>query len=356
MVPGRAAIAAREAVRLVDLDPGRARQAAAHAVRVARREHDPAAAALAEQAFGHSLMQCAEVDAAIRHLRRAAEYGETAGTTDVVAAARMKLAFAMVQRGRLAAAVREVDAAVAILDGATVARAQRAVILYQAGRLADAFAEYEAVVPLLRRAGDPLNLQKALMNRGILRAERHEFDAAVADLTEADELARSLGRELVVGIIAENLGFAESLRGDVPAALAHLDRAERIISAHRGQVAPVLQDRGDLLLSVGLMAEARDAAQRAVVAFRREHRQLKVPEVRLLLAQAAFAEGDFATARHEAGVAAREFRRQRRPGWTELAELVVLRTRLESGATAGIGIGRVQAVAELLGRHGWPAA
>ncbi|HEX3592196.1 MAG TPA: hypothetical protein VHV74_21460, partial [Pseudonocardiaceae bacterium] len=122
-MPGRAMIAAREAARLVDLDPGRAQHVAARAVRVARREDDPAAAALAEQAFGHSLMQCAEVDAAIRHLRRAVGYGETAGTWDVVAGARMKLAFAMVQRGRLAAAVREVDAAVTILDGATVARA-----------------------------------------------------------------------------------------------------------------------------------------------------------------------------------------------------------------------------------------
>jgi tetratricopeptide (TPR) repeat protein len=349
-------IAAREAARLVDLDPGRAQHVAARAVRVARREDDPAAAALAEQAFGHSLMQCAEVDAAIRHLRRAVGYGETAGTWDVVAGARMKLAFAMVQRGRLAAAVREVDAAVTILDGATVARAQRAVILYQAGRLADAFAEYEAVVPLLRRADDPLNLQKALVNRGIMHAERHEFDPAVADLTEADRLARSLGRDLVVGIIAENLGFTETLRGDVPSALAHLDRAERIIGAHRGQVAPVLQDRGDLLLSVGLVSEARDAAQRAVEAFRKEHRQLKVPEVRLLLAQAAFLEGDLDGARHEASVAAREFRRQHRPGWTELAELVALRARLESGDTAGVGIRRVRAVADLLGRHGWPAA
>ncbi len=357
MLPGRAIDLAREAVRLVDLDPGRAQEAAAVAVRAARVAGDRAAAALAEQAFGHSLLQCAEVDAAIRHLRRAAAHGTAAGSWDVVGTAKLKLAFALVQRGRLRPALHEIDGALRVLDGdLTVARAQKAVILYQVGRLDDAFAEYQAVIPLLRRADDRLNLQKALVNRGILHAERHEFTASVADLTEADRLARRLGRDLVVGIIAENLGFAETLRGDVPAALAQLDRAERIVTECHGQVAPVLQDRGELLLSVGLVSEARDAAQRAVAAFRREHRQLKVPEVRLLLAQAAFLDGDLDGARQEATVAAREFRRQRRTGWPELAQLAAYRARLAAGDTAGLGARTVESIVEVLAHHGWPAA
>src|SRR5882757_6934494 len=132
---------AREAKRLVDVDPGRARAAAARAVRVAVRAGDQAAAALAEQALGHSLLQTAEIDAAIRHLRRAAVHGERAATWDVVASVRTKIAYAMVQRGRLTAALHEIDAAVEVLGGTedTVARAQRAVIRYQAGRLDDAF-------------------------------------------------------------------------------------------------------------------------------------------------------------------------------------------------------------------------
>jgi tetratricopeptide (TPR) repeat protein len=349
---------AREAKRLVDVDPGRAREAASRAVRVAVRAGDQAAAALAEQALGHSLLQTAEIDAAIRHLRRAVVHGEQAATWDVVASVRTKIAYAMVQRGRLAAALREIDAAVAVLNGTedTVARAQRAVIRYQAGRLDDAFADYQVVIPLLRRSDDRLNLQKALVNRGILLAERHEFAAAIADLTEADRLARLLGRDLVVGIIAENLGFTEMLRGDVPAALGQLDRAERIIGEHHGQLAPVLQDRGDLLLSVGLVSEAREVAGRAVQAFRREHRQLKVPELRLLLAQAAFADGDLAGARREATRAGAEFRRQQRAGWTELAQLTALRARVAAGDTRGIGTRRIESIVDALVRSGWPAA
>ncbi|HEY3606115.1 MAG TPA: CHAT domain-containing protein [Pseudonocardiaceae bacterium] len=265
----------------------------------------------------------------------------------------------MVQRGHLTAELQEIDSALLILDGgadSTVARAQRAAIRYQAGRLADAFTDYQAVVPLLRRSDDRLNLQKALMNRGILLAERHEFAAATADLTEADRLARLLGRDLVVGIIAENLGFTEMLRGDVPAALAQFDRAERIIGEHHGQLAPVLQDRGDLLLSVGLVSEAREVAGRAVQAFRREHRQLKVPELRLLLAQAAFSDGDLAGARLEATRAGREFRRQQRAGWTELAQLTALRARVAAGDTRGIGARRIESIVDALVRSGWPAA
>jgi tetratricopeptide (TPR) repeat protein len=350
--------AAREAKRLVDVDPGRAREAAALAVRGAVRAGDQAAAALAEQALGHSLLQTAELDAAIRHLRRAATHGERAATWDVVASVRTKLAYAMVQRGRLTAALHEIDAAVDVLGGAedTVARAQRAVIRYHAGRLDDALADYQAVIPRLRRSDDRLNLQKALVNRGVLLAARHEFTAAVADLTEADRLARLLGRDLVVGIIAEDLGFTEILRGDVPAALAHLDRAERIVVAHHGQLAPVLQDRGALLLSVGLVSEAREVAGRAVLAFRREQRQLRVPEMRLLLAQAAFADGDLAGARREATEAGREFRRQQRAGWTELAQLTALRARVATGDTKGIGAGRIESIVDALVRSGWPAA
>jgi tetratricopeptide (TPR) repeat protein len=350
--------AAKAAMRLADVDPAQAMAAAAVAVRAARRERDTAASALAEQAWGLSLLQCAEVDAAVRHLRRAASLGEAAQSWDVVGRARMRLGFALVQRGQLPAALREIDAALHVLDGddVAIARAQRGTILYQTGRLEDAFADFQAAIPLLRKSDNPLGLQRALVNRGIVHAERHEFAAAEADLLEADRFARQLGRELAVGIIAENLGFNETLRGDVPAALAHFDRAERTISEHKGQVAPLLQDRGELLLSVGLAAEARAAAQRAVIAYRRERRQLKVPESRLLLAQAAFLDRDWAGARTQATLASREFRRQQRVGWAELARVTALRAALADGAPPRIGERQMASIVDTLVHVGWPAA
>jgi len=358
MDQGTALEEARLAMRLADVDPGRAVPAATRAAQRARRAADAVAVAVAEQAWGHSLLQCGKVDAAIRHLRRASVAGHQAGSAALTGEAQMKLAYALVQRGRPQSALHEVNAAVHTLDGHPRAKAiaQRAVIQYQIGRLDEALADYRTAVPVLRQSTDRLALQRVLLNRGILLTELHDFPAAETDLVEADKLARELGRYLVVGIIEENLGFAHILRGDVPAALTHLNRAEQAIIEHGGQLAPLQQDRSDLLLSVGLVAEAREAAERAIVAFRRERRQLKVPEVRLLLAHAAFLDGDWLAAAQHAGRAMHEFHRQRREEWAALARLAWVRARLSAGDGRGIRLPDVEQMARTLADNGWPAA
>lgn len=323
MLPGSVLHAAREAMRLADVDPVKAIPLASQVVANARG--DAAARALAEQAWGHALCQTGQVGAAVTHLRRAVRLG----TGRAAAESRMKLAFALVHQGRAASALREVDLAVPLLGAR--ARSQRAVILYHLGRPDDAFADYQAADRALRRSGDRLALQRNLLNRGILQAERQNFALAVKDLLEAERLARELGRDLVVGIIAENLGFVESRRGDVPAALAHLDRAEEIIARHGGQLAPVLFDRAELLLSVGLAGEAREHASQAVAAFRAEGRRLMVPETRLLLADAALLGRDWAAAGRHARAALAEFTRQRRDHHAALARATVLRAALSAG-------------------------
>ncbi|MGW5722018.1 CHAT domain-containing protein [Amycolatopsis sp. NPDC003865] len=358
MVADSALAEALAAMRLADLRPGRAVPAAAGAVRRALRERDPHAAAVAEQAWGHALLQCSEVGEAVRHLRRAVRHGERAGRRELAGESRMKLAFALVQRGSSRAALREIDVAVRELDGIATGkvRAQRAVIRYHVGRLDEAAVDYQAAVRELRRGDDRLGLQRALMNRGILHAERYEFDAAVRDLAEADVLARELGRDLVVGIIAENLGFVESQRGDVPAALACLDRAEEIIGAHGGQLAPVLQDRAELLLSVGLVTEARRTAGRAVGVFAAENRRLKVPETRLLLAQIALLDEDWPTAAEQARTALRAFTAQGREQWAALARSARLRAHLGAGERSRLSGAAAEAMVSTLDSNGRPLA
>ncbi|SES33839.1 CHAT domain-containing protein [Lentzea xinjiangensis] len=325
MVAGSVLQAARDAMRLADVDPARAIPAAAVVARHARSGGDAPAEALAEQAWGHALAQCGQVDEAVAHLRRAVRLG----VGEAAAESRMKLAFALVHRGRAAAALREVDLAVGVLGAR--ARAQRAVILYHLGRRDEALADYRSAERALRRGTDRLALQRVLMNRGVLQAERHNFATATRDLLEADRLARELGRDLVVGIIAENLGFVESQRGDVPAALAHLDRAEEIIGRHGGQLAPVLRDRAELLLSVGLVGEAFEHASKAVAAFRRDGRRLSVAEARLLLADIALHAEDWAAAGRHARAALAQFGRQDRQHHAALAKAVVLRAAVNAG-------------------------
>ncbi|HWO60087.1 MAG TPA: tetratricopeptide repeat protein, partial [Umezawaea sp.] len=347
-----------KAIRLADVDPSLAIPVAAKAARSATRARDVVASAVAEQAWGHALLQVGQVDLAVGHLRRSIGQGSRSGRPDLAAESRMKLAFALVQRGRPRSALREVDRAVEALGGVAGARAraQRAVILYHVGRLDEAFVDYQAAVQVLRRGDDRLALQRVVLNRGVLQAERYEFDAAVRDLTEAEALATELGRDLAVGIIAENLGFVAGQRGDVPAALAYLDRAEEIIGRHGGQVAPVLQDRAELLLSVGMVTEARGAAEQAVVVFCRERRGLKVPEMRLLLAQVELLDRDWAAARAHAREALRDFRRQDRPHWAALARLVDLRATLAAGQRSRISTGVTAAMVSALAANGRPLA
>lgn len=346
------------AMRLADTDPGRAVTAAATAARRARRGHHAEAAAIAERAWGQALLSTGQMDRAIHHLRRSIAHGTDAGSAELAGEARLKLAFALVQRGRPHPALREINTALLDLTGVGRARAQaqRAVILYQAGRLNEAAADYESALRTLRPAGDLLAIQRILINRGILRGELHDFDAAIADLTEAEGLARALGRQAALGIITENLGFIETQRGDVPAALAYLARSERIIGEHGVQLGPSLQDRAALLLSVGLVAEAQEVAERAVDAFQRERRHLKVPEMRLLLAQAAALAQQWCAALDQARRAARGFGRQHRPEWAALARLAALRARFALGDGSRISARQVDQTVQTLDRCGWPAA
>ncbi|MDX3187344.1 CHAT domain-containing protein [Streptomyces sp. MN03-5084-2B] len=354
--PARAA--ADEVMRLADLDPHKALPLAGPAVLRARRDRDPAALAVAERAWGHALLHCGEMGDAVRHLRRSMAAGRAAGSAELVAEARMKLAYALAQHGRPAAALREVDLALPDLTGASAARAlaQRAIVLNQTGRVDEALADFRTALATLRRTGDRLGVQRMLINRAFLQSDRHAFAAAKADLLEAEQLARELGRELTVGIIAENLGRVETFRGDVPAALGHLDRAERIISAHGAQLGWVHRHRAELLLSAGVAGEARESAERAVATYRRERRLLNVPEARLLLSQAAYLGGSWETAVTHARQASREFARQGRDEWAAVARLAVLRAESAAGRVPRVPLDAVDRMAGTLAGAGWPAA
>ncbi|GIF53999.1 CHAT domain-containing protein [Asanoa iriomotensis] len=341
--------------QLADTHPGRVPPLAARALAAARRSGDPAAAAITQRAWGHALLQTGEMDDAIRHLRSAITHSRRAGLTTVAGEARGKLAYALVMRGRPRQALAEVDAAVRTLTGVAAdrARAQRAVILTEIGRHDEALADYQAALPGIRASGDEIAVSRLLTNRSVLHIHRYAFAAAVADLGEAEAISARLGRPLAVGIIVENLGVAEALRGDVPAALAHIDRAERLIADNGGHVALAVYDRGVLLLAAGLAGEARQEAERAATMLRREGHRLKVPEARLLLAQAASASGDWRVAADQARLATREFASQHRSEWAALARLTLLQARLRAGTTTARG---ADDLVTTLAAAGWPAA
>lgn len=321
-----AADQAREALRMAEGAPRRSIALARRVSGVAVRDGEFTAAAIAERAWGVACLHLGDLDAASDHLRSAVRFGRSAGSATLVGEARMSLAAVLSSRGAPLRGLQVIDAAAADLRGVQRARvhAQRGAILLQIGRYEDALASWREALPVLRAADDLVWIRRILVNRGIVRARRHEFPGAQSDLGEALRLTELLGRDLVGAFIEQNLGYVHSLNGDIPTSLAHLDRAERVLRSHGVGLGPLLTDRAELLLSARLLAEAQDTAERAVSELERERRRIVLPEARLLLATAARLDGDQRSAAAAAHRAAVEFGRQQRPQWAALARLNML--------------------------------
>jgi tetratricopeptide (TPR) repeat protein len=349
---------AHEALRLAEGNPARAAALARAIADRARRSGDLAPLSIAERVLGVAALQLEDPDAALRHLRAAIRAGRRAGAADLMAEARLRLAFVLVVRGHGRQALREVESVLAgIGDGVARARAQaqRAVILNQLGRLDEALPDYHAALSVLRRADDHVWMQRVLSNRAVLYGYRHQFAAAEADLLEAAQLCVQLELDLSLGFVHENLGWINALRGDAPAALHYLDLAERSLRAQGAPVGELLTDRSQLLLSVLLISEAMQAAEEAVREFGQQGRRIGLPEARLLLAQAAILDGQAGRGLAEARRAAREFGHQRRLRWATLARFTVLRARLADDGRPGGGVrvGQLERAADDLAAAGW---
>jgi CHAT domain-containing protein/tetratricopeptide (TPR) repeat protein len=351
-------IGAREALRLADAEPARAAELAASVTRAALRKGDQVSAAVAERAWGLAVRQVGDLDSAIVHLSRAVQLGGASGAWEVAGEARTTLAFALSERGRPRRALEEIGRALYELDGAARARAlvQQGTILLELGRYDRAMDSYREALPVLRAAGDRLSTYRVVANRGLAQAYRHAFAGAESDLREAERLAGELGLPLAVGFAQANLAFVLGLRGEVIAALEYSTRAEERIRAHRAQIGELLKDRSELLLSVRLVSEARETAEHSIAEYERERRGIKLPQVRLVLAQAALLDGDVSSALVHARRAAREFARQERPEWAAVARLTVLRAEDVDGRRSPAGLRLAEHAVTTLEQARWPSA
>ena len=142
----------------------------------------------------------------------------------------------------------------------------------------------------------------------------------------------------------------------MPAGLDYLKHAEHRIRAHSAQVGRLLQDRSELLQSVRLLAEARESAEQAIEEYAKEQREIKLPEVRLLLARAALLDGDVATAIRHSGRAVREFIRQRRSEWAALARLAMLQAQRAASQPCRMSSRNLERIVATLAASGWPTA
>jgi CHAT domain-containing protein/tetratricopeptide (TPR) repeat protein len=344
---------AAEALGLAQAEPGRAWALATHALEGA--DGDLLASSLAEQALGLAAKELNRLDEAVRHLQQAVRMGRRLGKTTRSAEARLSLAFVLAHKGDMRAALREADRAGEGLHGHQAARLQmrRAAVLQRLGRFDEALDGYRQALTAFRRSGDQLWEARLLCNRGVVHAYRGGFRAAERDLRRSEQLYLSLGQSLAAAEVRHNLGFVAARRGDIPNALAHYDEAEELIRRHRITNPVALLDRSELLLSVRLVSEAREAAERAVSELAHGHMASRLAEGRLLLAQAALLQEDLQTARAAAQQAQRDFTRQRRPGWAALARYAALCADWRGGERSQATLSRARRAAGELAKAGW---
>jgi CHAT domain-containing protein len=344
-----------ELLAMATTDPAVTRGVAPDVLRRARAARDPAAAATAERALGLAARELHDLQAAITHLRRATQVAEGGGLEVLAAQARVNLAGALILRGDLAGALRELDLATPVLRGRDLAQAEanRATVLYAQGHLDEALDRYQRALPALKRAGDSLAEANLRNNRGMIHYHRGALKAAAADLVRAERLYDSLGMGIAAAEVRQNLGYVAARQGDLPAALAWFDRADEDFHDHGLVDAVGLRDRAEALLAGRLVVEGRRAAEQAVQHLGAKRRSTQLAEARLLLSQAALLDGDVHTARVEADRARRAFARQGRPRWLAMARHAEVRAAWLAGERSPALLAAARRAADAMQAAGW---
>ncbi len=321
----------------------------------------PELAPVVRWVLGLALHELGDLAGARAQLAGAAWAAHRRGDAETEALARGGLAISLLGLGRTPAAVREIEAAGACAPPAARGRVDflAGLVHQRLGELEMALACYRSALRRLRRTGDRHTLARALICRGILLAYQGSFEPALADLAEGEEVAAALGLPVMEAMAAHNAGFAQARRGAVADALAAFDRAE-VAYAELGRpprlVAVLASDRCDVLLQVGLVAEARAAAATAVAALDGID-ATHAGEARLLLAQACLAGGDLDAAGSEAAAAEAAFRHDRRASWAALAGYVkaqaIVRASEHEVAPSPALLPPMVAAARRLDQQGW---
>jgi tetratricopeptide (TPR) repeat protein len=323
-VTGIAIQAATAALDLVPADPRRASAEAAAALLLARRERDPAARSTAYRALGLAARDLSDLDGALAALHSAVRVAESAGLAGHAARARMSRALILMSCGRIPAALRDAETAAANMQGVDRARAlaQQALILQRAGHLDQALAVYSAALPALRRHGDRPWEARLRNNRAILHAFQGHLGRARADITQAADLWAALQKTRALAGTQLNLGVIEGMHGNIPAALAAIDRGTDECRKGGWPMATLLIEKAEVLLSAGLTDEALATITVVVADLSRDRQTADLAEAELLLARTQLASGLPGLASESAATARRGFARQQRPGWAALARYV----------------------------------
>lgn len=310
--------------------------AATAATTILDEADDPRERVIARWALGFAERELADLESAETNLRRAAREAAEQGDEALEARITTSLALVVMNRGSPAEALEMVERPIALLTGGDRARAvmQRGAIRYRLADFDGALADHLAAVDDLRAAGDWIALARLHVNIGSIQSYRRDLEAAEVALVDAIDLAELNGQLLLAGYAHHNLGHIRALRGDVPSALAAFDIATQRyeqLGAPADQTATLMADQARTLADAGLRDEAIESIDVAYELVLDGANTSEAADIALLTAQIRLDGDDPASAVEPARWARETYSAQGRSGWVPLADLVLVRARVEDG-------------------------
>ena len=253
--------------------------------------------------------------------------------------------------GHLSAAQDDLDRAAPIVGpecGAEVVL-QQAALHQNIGHLSDAARLYRDV---LRRPECPLDvLVKATNNLALVEVQLGRWEAALAHIERAAELATGLGPTLVA-MVAQSRAWVTMQVGRLAESLHQFEEAGLLYEKAGLPLGEHYVEYADALIDLRLLPEARVAAGRAAAEFGHHHCRLMAAEAELRGARLGLlaAEADQALAAARAAV--KGLRRQGRLGWVARADVAVVEALALRGPVPTAALRRVQDAAGTLERLG----
>ena len=349
-----------EALSVAESDPRRALVLARDAARLGHQSQgdDSALEGTIAWARGIACRQLGQRREALDGLEHAVSLLVKGGNHVDAARASVPLSFEYFNVGRVDDALTQLEWAEERLTGIEAARAaaQRALVLNRSGLVGDSLRSWDRVVEKFQLADSPVDVAKALHQRGLVHAYLGEFDSADRDLAVARDILAQRGEETNLSALIHNQGFLAARRGDLPRALHLFDEAQqRMVGL--GVLRPaMLVDRVETMLDAGLTSEARDLAEEAVARLADAGFEADRAEACLLVARACEACRDGVGALGWAEQAQVLFGTQGRPGWERLSEYAALRARAARPPYRDRDLDRWAAIGEELRVVGWWAS
>ncbi|MFC4138381.1 MULTISPECIES: CHAT domain-containing protein [unclassified Microbacterium] len=243
------------------------------------------------------------------------------------------LSYVLAQTGEPDAAERMCRAA---LDAPDLSAATRVVLAGQLGILvmqsggADE-AEHWFTVAIDGMADAPRERAPCLVNRSVVRMQRHDLSGAAADLEAAVALYDALDNPEARAEAQHNLGYAALLRGDLVTALTLMTRS-RPVFVETSDLATAIADldRAEVLREAGLTDEAEELLAEVAVRFGAQRMRQTRGEAEFQLARSQL-HHDPVAARRTAAQARRRFEALGSEGWAARAASVELEARRLAG-------------------------